>query len=67
MFKSEIVTAAMPEEHATAPIPFSSDAMRRSKESFVGFAMRVYAKPGALLLNTASSFSAESCEKALTW
>ena len=32
-----------------------------------GFPMRVYAKPGALLLKTASSFSADSCEKALTW
>ena len=41
MFKSESVTAAMPEEQATAPMPFSSDAMRLSKESVVGFPMRV--------------------------
>ena len=67
MFRSEIVTAAIPEEHATAPIPFSSEETRRSKESVVGFPILVYAKPGALLLKTASSFSADSWEKALTW
>ena len=66
MFKSDIVTAAMPDEQAMAPMPFSRDAMRLSKESVVGFPMRVYAKPGALLLKTASSFSADSCENALT-
>ena len=66
MFSNAIVTAAIPEEQATAPMPFSIEATLRSKESTVGLLILVYANPAALLLNTFSSCSADDCAKALT-
>ena len=39
--QSDIVTAAMPDEHATAPTPFSSVFIRFSKAATVGLLILV--------------------------
>lgn len=41
MFRSAIVTAAIPDEHATAPTPFSMEAILFSKDVTVGLPIRV--------------------------
>ena len=41
MFRSDIVTAAMPDEHATAPTPFSRVFIRFSKAATVGLLILV--------------------------
>ena len=40
MFRSAIVTAAIPDEHATAPTPFSMEAILFSKDVTVGLPIR---------------------------
>ena len=60
ILSNDNVTADIPEEQATPPIPPSNSFTLRSNASTVGFAILVYANPGARFWNTFSNCSEDS-------